>query len=206
MRTPTSRSLLPFLVVALGMLAAPVARAQVLTYTVGATNATADPVTFQFLFSQTFPAITGPFEVFSTVSYSVTDLDQRGGASITPASPPAGTPEDADGLTEIAVHTLLASFVPTSAGIDLGLGGSTASGTQAFGPFSEVGATAPGAGPYDGMAVTVSFILSPGDEATVSGEFRISPLAAVPEPGTLAFLAGPVLAAGYGLRRRFRKA
>jgi hypothetical protein len=204
MRTPMFRCLLPSLVLALGILA-PMARAQVLTYSLGVINNTADPVTLHFFFFQPIPAVTGPFEVFSTVSYTVTDLDQRGGASLTPVPPGAGTPEDADGLTEIAVHNLSASLVPTNAGIDLGLGGSIASGTQAFGPFSESLTTAPGAGPYDGMSVTVSFTISAGDSATVSGEFGIRPLV-VPEPGTLAFLAGPVLVAGYGLRRRFRKA
>lgn len=164
-----------------------------LTFGVGASNNSPNPVTFGFAFSLpiNFPE---PISASASVSYSLTD-GAGDGATLFPTS---GT-----GFVVDSQDIRLTPFLTQDKGVDVGDvcavtvvgGGATTCGPYNAGPvnWGSVG------GPtYNLMSVNVGFGLTSRDAAGVSGSVRQDP---IPEPGTVGLL-GLGIAGLAVLRRR----
>lgn len=144
------------------------------------------PSTFAFTFNSPInPVIAGPNLVRSSMSLSATDGGSNG-VTVTALAPPAGIPDDADGVTEMQVTTVSDGSVSDNIGLDLGgpgitFPGSTQSGT--WGPFNEGFISGPvSATGWNNLQLDINFQGSGGgDIYTLNGRSDIVKPPAIPE-------------------------
>ena len=180
-----------------------------LTSGITATNITAAPLTFSFLFSTVITPTSCPCTATGSVNGGLQDGAVLNGVTLTPKPTSSGIlttfPEDSDGVTETLVSavstgtSILGTF--TNLGVDVGLTVSGPSGTL-YGEFKDTKGFA-GAGPWVFLAQQYTFELSAGDTASLAGRTSIE--ASVPEPGTLLLLGIGLVALTFQGRKQFHQ-
>jgi hypothetical protein len=149
------------------------------------------PSTFSYTFILPLaPLVSNPSTVSDSFSGSVTNGMTAGGVTVTALAPPAGIPEDADGITEMQVYTLSDDGGSTwkNVGLDVGttevvspLGSFASAPTTAYnlGPIATI-PHAPNM-PWTHMRADVNFRLTGGGDVFTFNGAKVL----VPEPGTL---------------------
>ena len=183
------RIFLAFAAVALG---ATECSAGFISLTFSAANRGDGAEAFGLEVSNSLAGLNSPIIVMSTLTITLTDATGDG-VSLSPVD------------TFISVGLLRVGSTKVDAGVGLGSslveGPGVAGTTYTFGPLQAGPQVGPSGGPYDGIEIRLSFLLSGnGDSANIEARFEVSQ-ATVPEPSSIVLCGLGTIVVG-GIARR----
>jgi hypothetical protein len=161
------------------------------------------PSTFSFsIIMPLIPQVDYPSTVFDSLTGTVTNGNADAGVTVTALAPPAGIPEDGDGITELQVFTLSDDGGATWQNVGLDAGPTTfvpiaQFNSAPYGTYNQGPIPTIAGGPWTHMRADMNFRLSGGGDVFSFGGNKVL----VPEPGT-SVLAMLVISSMLFVRRR----